>query len=113
MPHGRQISMPTKEGKSARDPETITLSMQVRDRVDGENALDIYVKHQWVPMWCKACTKTARSKDTIVLDEDLADYVLDGASSRTEKVEGGVCRHSPAGVLGCWGVPTRVPTRGF
>ena len=71
--------MPTKEGKSARDPETITLSMwwttddlvlrkflksamQVRDRVDGENALDIYVKHQWVPMWCKACTKTARSK---------------------------------------------------
>ena len=44
---------------------------------DGDGTLDIYVKHSWEPMWTKACTKTARSKDTIVLDEDLADYVVD------------------------------------
>jgi len=84
-----------KPGKAfSRDPETITLSMrwtmndavlkkffkaalQVREHVDGDAMLDIYVKHEWIPIWEKACSKAARSKDTIVLDNALADYVID------------------------------------
>jgi chaperone BCS1 len=78
----------------ARDPESITLSMwwttddtilknflkaalQVKEPGEGEGTLEIYVKHAWVAIWDKAVSKSARSKETIVLDEDLADYVLE------------------------------------
>mmetsp|Transcript_14822 Transcript_14822/g.32680 ORF Transcript_14822/g.32680 Transcript_14822/m.32680 type:complete len:1078 (+) Transcript_14822:73-3306(+) len=79
--------------KNQRDPESITLTMwwttdprplkefmsaalstMLRD--DSEGRVDIYVKHMWLPMWTKAISKDRRTRDTIVLDENLADDVV-------------------------------------
>eukprot|EP00927_Polykrikos_kofoidii_P072555 TRINITY_DN68659_c0_g1_i1.p1 TRINITY_DN68659_c0_g1~~TRINITY_DN68659_c0_g1_i1.p1 ORF type:complete len:1096 (-),score=214.05 TRINITY_DN68659_c0_g1_i1:241-3453(-) len=88
--------MRTDSGKAKKDPESITLTLwwttdaqtlknfmsaalhaMLRD--DSEGKVEIYVKHMWLPMWTKAISKDKRDRDTIVLDENLADYVVNDA----------------------------------
>lgn len=41
-----------------------------------EGQVDVYVKHRWVAMWTLATKKEQRDRDTVVLDENLAEHVL-------------------------------------
>mmetsp|Transcript_108744 Transcript_108744/g.307411 ORF Transcript_108744/g.307411 Transcript_108744/m.307411 type:complete len:1066 (+) Transcript_108744:60-3257(+) len=92
----RHIDKPQFRSDSAkgRDPEQISLSvwwtsdsqvlkdfmnsaLKTMLREDGNGTVDIYVKHMWLPMWTKAISRDKRDRETVVLDEGLADYVLE------------------------------------
>eukprot|EP00928_Gymnodinium_smaydae_P002799 TRINITY_DN11015_c0_g3_i1.p1 TRINITY_DN11015_c0_g3~~TRINITY_DN11015_c0_g3_i1.p1 ORF type:complete len:1162 (-),score=288.27 TRINITY_DN11015_c0_g3_i1:82-3567(-) len=90
--HVEKVQM--KDSKNRPDPETLILSlwwttdakplkdflraaMQAMLREEGESRVDIYVKHMWLAMWTKAVSKEKRDRDSIVLDENLADYVVE------------------------------------
>lgn len=82
------------KGKGGRDPETLRLTvwwttdesilkgfmtsaLETMVKDDSMGKVDIFVKHTWLAMWTKAMSKEKRDKDTVVLDEDLADFVLE------------------------------------
>lgn len=93
----RHIDKPqlrTGESSKQRDPEVIVLTiwwttdpqplkeflaaaLRTMLRDDSEGKVDILVKHQWFPMWSKAVSKEKRDRDSIVLDEKLADSVVE------------------------------------
>lgn len=81
-------------GKEKRDPETLYLTMwwttdssilkkflatALRTMLKDESSasVDIYVKHSWFPMWTKAISRERRDRATVILDEGLADFVVD------------------------------------
>merc|ERR1719159_1388185 len=51
------------------------LATMTKDESKGR--VDIFVRHQWIPIWSKALSKEKRDRDTVVLDENLADDVLE------------------------------------
>ncbi|CAK0855795.1 unnamed protein product [Prorocentrum cordatum] len=93
----RHIDKPqlrTGESSKQRDPEVIVLTLwwttdpkplkeflaaalKTMLRDDSEGKVEILVKHQWFPMWSKAVSKEKRDRDSIVLDEKLADSVVE------------------------------------
>lgn len=93
----RHIDKPqlrTGESSKQRDPEVIVLTiwwttdpqplkqflaaaLRTMLRDDSEGKVEILVKHQWFPMWSKAVSKEKRDRDSIVLDEKLADSVVE------------------------------------
>lgn len=82
-----------QEGR--KDPETLSLTMwwttdysvlrkfieaglKASIKEEGEGQVDIYVRHQWIrSMWTKAITRERRDRDTVILDEGDADYVVE------------------------------------
>lgn len=78
-----------------RIPETLTLTLwwtqdstplkefmqdameSVVQAADADNKVDIYVKSQYESMWTKAISRDKRDRDTIVLDDSVADHVIE------------------------------------
>eukprot|EP00929_Paragymnodinium_shiwhaense_P076817 TRINITY_DN39549_c0_g1_i3.p1 TRINITY_DN39549_c0_g1~~TRINITY_DN39549_c0_g1_i3.p1 ORF type:complete len:1031 (+),score=237.22 TRINITY_DN39549_c0_g1_i3:167-3094(+) len=92
--HIERPQMRSDSSKAQRDPETLSLTMwwttdptplkqflttglaaMVKDDTGG--SVDIYVKHMWLAMWTKAISREKRDRDTVILDEGLADYVVE------------------------------------
>merc|ERR1719487_1755345 len=97
-----QLKMSGEKGQAPKDPESISLTMwyttdpsPLREfmttamttmlKEDSDDRVDIYVKHRWIAMWTRATSKEKRSRETIVLDEKLADYVIDDMKHFYEK----------------------------
>lgn len=76
------------------DPETLSLTiwwttdtaplkeflgtaLRTMIKDNGDSTVDVYVKHMWMAMWTKAISREKRDRDTVILDEGQADFVVD------------------------------------
>mmetsp|Transcript_95300 Transcript_95300/g.168808 ORF Transcript_95300/g.168808 Transcript_95300/m.168808 type:complete len:1077 (-) Transcript_95300:85-3315(-) len=92
----REVERPQIRSNESRqkDPETLSLmvwwttdstilkeflntALKTMLRDDSGSTVDIYVKHQWIAMWTKAICREKRDRDTVILDEGQADFVVD------------------------------------